>query len=206
MIKTKQRSIRSFIIFNGDNNEIITLIESNYLLLKDLLIIFEIPVNSELLDYLQSKDLVYLLMKNNRKEIEKPVNFECSIESLLQNNSKIDLIESNNDKNDIKELILHKNIRSGEEIINDCGVCIFGRLNDGAVVQSGGSVSIFGRIDGNIFCEGEFVIIGELGKGNILFDGQIIDREEILKLQKNNKQKIYTKIYKKQGEIYIENL
>lgn len=59
-------------------------------------------------------------------------------------------------------------------------------------------MQIFGKISGNIFCNGDYMILGKVGEGNVLFHGEILDKE-LLQYNQN-------KIYKKQDEIMIEEL
>ncbi|MBX7491361.1 septum site-determining protein MinC [Helicobacter turcicus] len=206
MIKTRQKNFRAFIFVEGEEQETIAYIDKNLGFLQSLLLIFAYPLNdnyASLLEYLQSKQLNFVQsgsvesLRLDTRQIQKERESENIKES---KNEKTQNMESKDteSKQSAVTLVFHRTIRSGEEIITKGDLTIFGRINNGAHVQSSGNVQIFGTISGNVFCDGDYMILGEVSEGNVLFDGEIVDKE-LLKYPRN-------KIYKKNDSIMVEEL
>ena len=191
MVQARQRNVRAFIFMQGEEEETIAYIQKNFILLKDFLLIFTYPLNDNLLKFLQTQNLNFVEYKNTSKLAQQ----ETSQTQPIQNTQ-----ESTQEKTpEIKTLTLHKTIRSGEEIITKGDITIFGRVNSGASIQAQGNVQIFGEINGNVFCNGSYMLLGPTKEGNILFDGEIIDKEKL-------SSQGYKKIYKKNDTIVVEEL
>ncbi|MBD5165907.1 septum site-determining protein MinC [Helicobacter sp.] len=210
MVIARQKNFRAFIFMQGDAQETITYIEKNFVLLKDFLMIFAYPVktadSTSLYDYLLFKNLNFIESPEIKKgetlgQIHLGLENPQTLSAIPPNNhSSIDSnAESQTTKDEAKPtLVFHRTIRSGEEIITQGDLTIFGRINSGAHIQSEGNIQIFGSISGNVFCNGDYMILGKVVEGNVLFHGEILDKE---RLQHNQ-----NKIYKKQNEIMIEEL
>ncbi|MDE5602361.1 MAG: septum site-determining protein MinC, partial [Helicobacter sp.] len=112
--------------------------------------------------------------------------------------SKIEIIENISPQKVINTLVIHRTIRSGEEVRNEGDITIFGRINSGALIHSQGNIQIFGEVNGNISCNGEYLIITSFQQGNIVFSGEVIEKQRM-----GNGAK---KIYKKNNKIVIEDL
>ncbi len=196
MVEARQRSLRSFIFIAGQEEETIAYIQKHFVLLKDFLLVFTYPITDKLLEFLHSQKLAFVEQKNSKKILSKLPETTIPQESITKAESTPPTSQDQEPKNET--LILHRTIRSGEEIISKGDITIFGRVNSGAMIQAQGNVQIFGEISGNVFCNGNYMILGPTKEGNILFDGEIIERD---KLSQN-----YQKIYKKNNEIIIEDL
>ena len=169
MVEARQRSLRAFIFIAGDEEETIAYIQKHLVLLKDFLVVFTYPIGSKLLEFLQSQNLNFIEQKNSQKilsqlpesqkSIQKAKPTQLTQENLLttqqtnpqqnsqpslQENQKIQEKEKKQTKN--PTLILHRTIRSGEEILAQGDVTIFGRVNNGACIQAQGNVQILARL------------------------------------------------------------
>lgn len=226
MVKTRQKNFRAFIFVEGDTEETIAYIAKNLELLKSLLLVFAYPLKEHyapLLEYLNAEGFHFVQANNTEKlGLESNImgesykvasidvaqtqmrdsispaqtantNFAVNAES--QSALELPLLDSTHTQD---TLVLHRTIRSGEEIITRGDITIFGRINSGAHIQSDGNVQIFGVISGNVFCNGTYMILGKVGEGNILFQGEILDKTLL--------QYPYNKVYKKQDSIIIEEL
>lgn len=196
MVKTRQKNFRAFIFVEGEAQEIIAYIDKNLGLLQSLLLVFTFDLNhnyAELLEYLKQKQLKFVLA-NSIENLGLDTKAQ-DIEKLESKNVESKKIES---KTQANTLVLNRTIRSGEEIIAKGDLTIFGRINSGAHIQSGGNLQIFGTISGNVFCDGEYMILGEVSEGNVLFGGEIVDKE-LLKYPHN-------KVYRKNDSIVVEGL
>lgn len=200
MVKTRQKNFRAFIFVEGEEQELIAYIDKNLGFLQSLLLIFAIPLNQKyplLLEYLQNKHLRFV-QANDAESLgldTKALNVE-NMES--KSSESAESIKAESKIEHTATLVLHRTIRSGEEIITKGDLTIFGRINSGAHIQSGGNMQIFGTISGNVFCDGEYMILGEVSEGNVLFGGEIVEKE-LLKSPRN-------KIYRKNDSIVVEGL
>lgn len=225
MVKTRQKNFRSFIFIEGDTEETIAYIAKNLELLKSLLLVFAYPLNEHyapLLEYLNAEGFHFVQANNTEKlglesnmmvESHKVASIDVTQMQMRDSSSPAqtentnfavnvesqNVLESLLDSTHAQDtLVLHRTIRSGEEIITRGDITIFGRINSGAHIQSDGNVQIFGVISGNVFCNGTYMILGKVGEGNILFQGEILDKTLL--------QYPYNKVYKKQDSIIIEEL
>ncbi|TLD83507.1 septum site-determining protein MinC [Helicobacter sp. MIT 11-5569] len=204
MVKTRQKNFRAFIFVEGEAQETIAYIDKNLSFLQSLLLVFTYPLNGDytpLYEYLVNKNLNFM-QSENKGSLGLDTKAQNAINSaeIKHQNAESKNAESQNTnlQEKITTLVLHRTIRSGEEIITKGDLTIFGRINSGAHIQSGGNVQIFGKIDGNVFCDGEYMILGYVGEGNVLLQGEIVDKE-LIKYPRN-------KIYKKQDSIVVEEL
>ncbi|WP_297810826.1 septum site-determining protein MinC [uncultured Helicobacter sp.] len=212
MVQARQKNFRAFVFTQGNAQETIAYIEKNFILLKDFLMVFTYPIHqvastddSLLYNYLVSKNLNFI-ESTEIKQGEINGQIRLSLENpktqpMIPPNIESNLASQNRETKDAQTqstLVLHRTIRSGEEIISQGDLTIFGRINSGAYIQSEGNVQIFGEINGNVFCNGDYMLLGKVGEGNILFNGEILDKEL---LQHNQ-----NKIYKTQNGTMIEEL
>ncbi|EEO26426.1 septum site-determining protein MinC [Helicobacter winghamensis] len=200
MVKTRQKNFRAFIFVEGEAQEIIAYIDKNLGLLQSLLLVFTFDLNhnyAELLEYLKQKQLRFVLANSiENLGLDTKAQDIGKLESKnVESKAESKKIES---KTQANTLVLNRTIRSGEEIIAKGDLTIFGRINSGAHIQSGGNLQIFGTISGNVFCDGEYMILGEVSEGNVLFGGEIVDKE-LLKYPRN-------KVYRKNDSIVVEGL
>lgn len=207
MVKARQRSFRAFIFSEGDMQETIAYIDKNYILLKDYLLVFVYPLqkDTELYVFLSQKGLSFIesipknAMQNGNIKLEASggdaslVKLKsASVIDAFSVESKVECSKSE------KTMVLHRTIRSGEEIITQCDITIFGRINNGAHIQSSGNIQIFGNISGNVFCDGDYMLLGKVLEGNVLFQGEIVDKALLIYP--------YNKIYKKNDVIIVQEL
>lgn len=211
MVQARQKNFRAFVFTQGSEQETIAYIEKNFVLLKDFLMVFTYPIQSDstnhlsLYHYLASKNLNFIeSLETKQGEAKGQIHLSLensNTQSTIPPNNKTDLESQNTETKNPQTkptLVLHRTIRSGEEIITQGDLTIFGRINSGAHIQSEGNIQIFGEINGNIFCNGDYMILGKVGEGNILFGGEILDKK-LLQHSQN-------KIYKTQNKILIEEL
>jgi septum site-determining protein MinC len=92
--------------------------------------------------------------------------------------------------------VYYRTIRSGEAINSQNELVFFERINSGAVIECSQSVQVFGIIEGLIRCDGEYILLKEIGQGTVLFHGEELDKSQFdgrLKLVKFNKNAIVIK-------------
>ena len=72
--------------------------------------------------------------------------------------------------------VVDRPIRSGEAIDTESSMTFLGRINSGAVIDSSASLEFFATIDGLIRAEGDYLILRDIGKGNVFFHGEELDK------------------------------
>ncbi len=190
-MKAKQKNLRIFEIEIENETDFFAYMEKNLVLLREYLLMVGGNLTPAILDFFREHRICYI-------ESEK-----CNVKSFSKTNvgKERGIIEQKTERTDeqtnaptqpvipdreTKEeetrshpdtLILDRTVRSGEEIVTEGGVTIFGRLNSGAKVIAGGTVEIYGDVDGMVQCDGEYMVVGNLGRGHIIFNGDILETE-----------------------------
>ena len=175
----KQKNLRVFHI-NIDNNAIfIDYFNKNRVLLKEFFLLVEGQVDDEVINLLDDAGICFkdisscnLKLASVKKEIETVKNEDVK--------EKVEETVKSLPKEKLK--IFDRPIRSGEEINEDLPVVVFGRINSGAKLFSTQSVSVYGIIDGLVQCDGDYIVLNGIGShGNLIFNGEIIDKESLKK-------------------------
>lgn len=198
MLEARQKNLRAFVISQGNQEEIVKYIEQNHILLRSFLLIFSAGLlNEEIKQLLYQKELNFVEENpNNPLKISNSKTNTNAIEEIrIDNTSKAQETKQET----YKTKIISRTIRSGEEIISLGDLSVFGQVNSGAFLQSEGNLQIFGASMGDILCNGEYLILNAFEGGNVIFGGEIIEREKLL-------DKKAKKIYKKDEKIIIEEL
>jgi septum site-determining protein MinC len=74
------------------------------------------------------------------------------------------------------KLIISKPLRSGEEIITEDDIVVFARINSGAIIKTDGNAEIFGIVDGHIEVNGDYLILKNINKGEVIFNSESLDK------------------------------
>ena len=198
-MKVKFRNIRVFEVLIDDEKKFFEHFEKNRILLKDYILFLRGNVTSKITSFLERNDICFYevehcklknLLNKSNKEIQKSKE---SLKEVKLNNTNEEKISTE------KTLVFNRPIRSGEEIVTKGDVVIFGRVNSGSKIKAEGNVEIFGDIDAMIECEGDFMILRKIGLGNVIFNGEILDRD----LFKSDSVK---KVTIKNGKIEIKDI
>ncbi|WP_181646771.1 septum site-determining protein MinC [Helicobacter sp. 16-1353] len=161
-----QKNIRIFhILENNNDDELKQFITKNLPILQGYLLVFD-NLSDDLKKFLDSNDIDYIKNKHLRLNA-KPPTIEIKKEKPNINNDNLDA-------NISKSKIIQKVVRSGENINNKGDIFVFNRVNSASKIISDGSVLIFGECEGDVECNGEFLILAKITKGKILFQGEII--------------------------------
>jgi len=171
----KQKNLRVFHITVDDKKSFLEYIGKNKIILMEFFLLVDGKVDMSIEKTLDEAGFCYknistcrLRLSSVKKEVlkEKPKE-EKKIEKTL---------EESVEKEKLK--VYERPIRSGEEINEELPVVVFGRINSGAKLFCTQSVSIYGIIDGLVQCDGEYIVLyGLSSRGNLIFNGEIIDRE-----------------------------
>ncbi len=193
-MKVKQKNVRVFDIYIESEQEFFEYFEKNLIILKEYFLFLTGEVTLKIEEYLNEHGVCFKNVNGcNIKSLQKNGNSSYLIEQNIQNISTVQEQHSVVTK-EIKPKIINKPLRSGEEIVYDGNVIVFGRVNSGAKIISNGNVEVFGTVDGMIQCDGEYMILKEVKKGHIIFNGDILDNKEF----DDNLKKVL-----KQGDSYV---
>lgn len=181
-MKAKQKKIRVFDIVIDSEEKFFEYMNKNFILLKDYLLLIDGLVTKKIEIFLEQNSLCYVLQQNcNIKTIQTKTQPQPQLEQNEQQ-TKVEIVkeviyqESEVKANNTE--VINKPIRSGSVIENDGDVVIFSRVNSGAKVISEGNISIFGEIDGIVEANGDFAVIKSIGKGYVIFNGDILEKED----------------------------
>ena len=177
-MKVKQKNIRIFDINIEDEQEFFEYFEKNLIILKEYFLFLSGKITPTIENYLHEKGICFKDINGcDIKSFQKHGNSHVlnSPEKVAQSSV---VVQEKNVCETIKPKIVNKTLRSGEEIIHDGSVVVFGRVNSGAKIISEGSVEVFGVVDGMIQCDGDYMILKGINKGHVIFNGDILDNEE----------------------------
>ena len=191
-MEVKQSKVPTFFINNDKEDETLAYIEKNAPLLKSHLLLFRHEVSSSLKERCNAWKLCF-------------VHNSCGIKNKLDKDKNAPSIKTEMSKDNVEpvkaEVLkkeIFKTIRSGETL-SFCGdLVIVGNVNDGATITSEGTLSIFGIIEGDISCNGSYLILSACNRGKVIFQGEVIND-----LIKGSQLKMF---YKQDEEIKIKEL
>jgi len=186
MIKAKQKTIRIFDIKIENETDFFPYMDKNLILLKEYLLILSGDITPKITKYLDKNNICFMTTEDCNLKLKTKSNNTTKSDIIARDKSYVsenqDQVTINSQPEDkiqkIETLLIEKPIRSGEEIIHDGDITIFGRVNSAAKVIAEGNVEVYGLIDGLVQCDGKYMIVKELGKGHIIFNGDILEREQ----------------------------
>ena len=190
MINAKQKNIRIFEIEIDNKSEFIEYIKKNLILLQRFVLMLRGNIDEEISDFLISNKIEFGILNQPLLKEKTKENTEIKQDTNVQH------IEKEHDDKKLEEsIILDRTIRSGEVIEVDSDLLITGRINGGAIIKCEKNIVIYDEIDGKVICEGNFAFIHSIGKGSLLFHGEVFDNTNL-----NGKNKM---IYKNQEKIEV---
>lgn len=160
----RQKNLRVFEIDIVDENEFFDYINRNLVILRRYLLFIKGLVTVDVFDFLDSTGLFYIDIR------------DLDITSISGHTKEIKL-EPEVHYIKREKLVINKPLRSGEEIMIDDDIVIFSRINSGAVVKVNGNAEIFGIIDGYVEANGNFLILKEINKGEVVFNSESLDKK-----------------------------
>jgi len=185
----KQSKVASFFINNENEEETLAYIEKNAPLLKNYLLLFSREISTTLQERCKAWKLCFT---HNSCALKGKSSKELTAEKPKEDKAVGEVA-----KTPVKKE-LFKTIRSGETIEFDGDLLIVGNINDGATITSEGTLTIFGIIEGDISCNGSYLILSACNRGKVLFQGEVINS-----LIKGNQLKMF---YKQDQELKIKEL
>lgn len=179
MAKIEKKNISVLHVKYESDAELEKFINKNIDFLKNYLLLFD-SISNSMKAKLKELKLKHILnsnltiFKNENEENIKKQAFESNLtkSKSMENTS----IESKNkvkkQENTIK--IINRLIRTGEEINNKGDIVILNKVNSASKISSDGNICIYGRCNGDIVCNGEYMILPKQASGKIIFRGDLI--------------------------------
>ncbi len=180
MLKIDQKNIRVFHIVNDGTNstdeELKQFIAKSLPILQGYLLVFDY-LSDDLRAYLDAINIDYIKpnsLKFTSPKAANPIQSKKIVidSTSIQNNQKTQ--DSAKDTTNYATKVLQKVVRSGESIKNDGDIVILNRVNSAATIRSNNNICIFGQCDGDVECNGDFMILSSITKGKIVFNGESI--------------------------------
>ncbi len=183
-MKAKQKTLRVFDIQIKNEADFFPYMEKNLILLKEYFLILSGDVTPKVIKYLDKNNLCFIIADDCNLKLITKSNKPTKNDTIPKVASeKIKNVTNSSQSSDtivevkkIETLVFEKTIRSGEEVIYDGDVTIFGRVNSAAKVIAEGNIEVYGTIDGLVQCDGDYMIVKDLGKGHIIFNGDILEK------------------------------
>jgi septum site-determining protein MinC len=179
-MKAKQKNLRIFEIEITTDEAFFAYMEKNKILLKEFFLLIHGHISSDVTDYLDKEGFCYKLARDcpiktgsRERSDEKSAIIEPKSTPKVQEPARKHTVIAEK----VRTLVLRQPIRSGVEIDHAGDVTIFARVNSAAKVIAEGNVEVYGVIDGLVQCDGEYMIVKDLGKGHIIFNGEILDSD-----------------------------
>ena len=172
-MKVKQQTLKGFECEIDNAEAFKTYYTKNAPLMQGHLLILQGCVNSDVKTFLDEKNAIYV--DANEKTLLTRKKRSTAVLELpdVQESSSI-----TSTKTDKTNTVYHRPIRSGEAIDSEEGLVFFGRINSGALIESTSSIQVFGIIDGLVRSDGDYLLLKEIGKGNVVFHGEELDKSQ----------------------------
>jgi len=169
-MKVKQQTLKGFECEIDDAQAFKKYYTKNAPLMQGHLLILKGSVDADVKNFLDERNVAYV-NANETSILTRKKRSTAVLQVPEEENEVVSL-----DKTVEKEtMVFNRTIRSGEAIETNNDLVIFGRINSGALIQSKSSVQVFGIIDGIIKCDGQFLLLKEIGKGSVTFHGEELD-------------------------------
>ncbi len=184
----KQKNLRVFHITIDSKEEFLNYLQKNRVLLLEFFLLIDGRVDESIEKILEDEGLCFKNISTCKLRFSG-VKKEPLPQASKQSEEKQMATKELASKEKLR--VYERPVRSGEEINEELPVVVFGRINSGAKLFCTQSVSIYGMIDGLVQCDGEYIVLQGLSeRGNLIFNGEIVEREL---LQENVLQKLTLK-------------
>ena len=199
-MKVTQKNVRVFHIEIDDEASFLDYFRKNTPLLKEFFLLVEGNITKNIAFVLDQSGVCYKNINNCNVRFATIKKETPALEETPKKDDSSAAIVQEEVKQIRKLKLFDRPIRSGEEIIENFPIVIFGRVNSGAKVFCEESMSIYGIIDGLVQCDGEYIVLNGISpRGHLIFNGEIVDREAL-------KQNVLQKIVMRDNVIEIKEV
>ncbi|MFK5976522.1 MAG: hypothetical protein QM493_08450 [Sulfurovum sp.] len=204
-MKGSQFSVKVYETVVENEEQFIAFFDSNYTLFKDHLISIRGVLSKEIREYLKEKNLSYVHNKTIPKSrLRKNIEDEFSKER-EEIETKHQQMQEEIERLSIREetlTVLDGIVRSGREIKIDGDLLLLNRVNSGASIETSGNLIMTEVVEGNVRCNGSFMMISPSPKANIIFNGIAVEsdllKDKLNKIELKNHRIEITPVLKKE--------
>lgn len=166
-MKVKQLTLKAFEFEIDDKEAFFEYFTKNAPLIQGYQLILKGSVDADIKAFLDEKGAVYI-----------DTTHQSIITRKKRSTAVLDEVE---EKSSIQKeaVAFYRPIRSGESIESTHNLSFFARINSGAMISTTGSLEVFGIIDGVIHCGGAHIVLKEIGKGSVFFNGEELDATQL---------------------------
>ncbi len=174
-MRNKQYSVKVFETTLTDEDQFISFFNTNYNLFKDYLIVIHGDISEKIQEYLQEKELRFVIniilpKSQGRKAVEE----EIAVQKEQQQQVENELLKlSDRLHNNLK--VQDTLVRSGQELTIDGDLLLLNRVNSGATIIANGNLIVTQLVEGSIRCFGNFMMLKASPKANIVFHDVVVD-------------------------------
>ena len=161
-MQSSQYSVKVFETKIEEEDKFISFIETNYELFKNHLILIQGDISNNISEFLDKLGLKYL----NNISLPKAKKIQDNFIVIEENKPKIQ-------KYRLK--IINEALRSGQIIEYEGDILITDRINSGAKIVSNGNIIALNIVNGDIYCDGNYIIMPQSQKANIVIAGHKIN-------------------------------
>ena len=144
-----QYSVKVFEVEIENEEEFLTFVRKNIVLLKRYLLLLKGDVTPVIETFLQKEEISFTKDLSLQSQSGKPLQF--TKESGLR--------------------IVDQLVRSGQEIVEKRDLLVLKRVNSGASIRTEGNFIALSTIEGKVECNGEFMLLKPSPKATIIFNG-----------------------------------
>ncbi|NPA55624.1 MAG: hypothetical protein GXO40_04590 [Epsilonproteobacteria bacterium] len=171
-MKTKQKSVRVFEIVSNNYEKVTNFIEKKGILLKRFLLVIKTD-NKDIINYFQDKPYEVRFVKPDFDGSDEVIQIEDEEQSSSTTNVEVNTVD-NADVGLQKTEIFDRIIRSGSEIRSTNKLVFLQKINAGAKVYSTQEIEIFAGVEGDVVCDGEYMIVKQAKENKIIFQNETL--------------------------------
>ena len=161
-MQSSQYSVKVFETqIEDDDDKFISFIKTNYELFKNHLILIQGDMSQDISEFLDELGLKYL----NNISLPKGKKIQDNF-IVIEDKPKIK-------KHRLK--IINEALRSGQIIEYEGDILITDRINSGAKIVSNGNIIALNIVNGDIYCNADYIIMPQSQKANIVIAGHKIN-------------------------------
>lgn len=187
-MKGKQYSVKIYETTMNDEDKFLSFFDANHLLFKDRLIVIHGSISEKVEKFLEEKSLKYILnlelpSSRSTQEVEKERESRAKQEEekqrLAQERQLLmeEKISRLSDRLQNNLTVLDDMVRSGRELNIDGDLLLLNRVNSGATINIKGNLIITQVVEGDIRCYGNFMMLINSPKANIIFHDVRVDND-----------------------------
>lgn len=190
-MKSKQYSVKVFEVQIDDEEEFISFFDKNFIFFTNHLISISGNVSEEIENYLKAKEVTYIV------NVALPKSKATKKSQVVQEEQKPqEPVEEVRDN--LK--VIDKLVRSGQELKIAGDLLLLNRVNSGGSISIEGNLIITQIVEGDIRCNGNFMMLKASSKANIVFHNVEVDnsylKERLNRVELKNNEITITPVLK----------